>query len=461
MKNVFKDTRVLDKRAIERYFLNEEILCENASSALKKLIDEVTHKQSLIYIVCGSGGNGADGLALARKLQGEYRVKVFMAKDPKSSLCEREFLRCKHLGIDFVRKIYACDVVVDCLFGSGFCGEIDLEFKELLGVMNKMARIKIACDIPSGVGAIFKGSAFEADYTVSMGALRIDLFGEWAKDYVGKIIVAPLGLPSQSYEVSSNVKLLEESDLKLPYRKQENTHKGSYGHLAVRVQNGNGDKNGAGVLCAMGAMAFGVGLCTLSGEMAYPPYEMMHSSQIPQEANVVAMGMGMSSLTQKDFDEIANRACVLDAGAFYAPEIKDFLLDAKNVVLTPHIKEFASLLKLCGIADLSVDEVKERRDSLLLEFCSLFPEVVVVLKGANTLVAQNGKIWICTLGKNNLAKGGSGDILAGMISALLAQGYESSDAGIHATLAHALASRKIKSSFGLTPMDLIEAVKSL
>lgn len=461
MKNIFKDTRVLDKRAIERYSLNEEILCENASNALKALIDKVTHKQSLVYIVCGGGGNGADGLSLARKLQGEYRVKVFMAKDPKHPLCEREFLRCKNLGIDFVKKIYACDVVVDCLFGSGFCGELDLEFKQLLNVMSKMARIGIACDVPSGVGAFFKGSAFKADYTVAMGALKIDLFGEWAKNYVGEILVAPLGLSASNYEVSSNIKLLEEKDLHLPHRILEDTHKGHYGHLAVVVQNKEGSKSGAGVLCAMGAMAFGLGLCTLSGEMTYPPYELMYAKEIPQEANVVAMGMGMVEVSGSDFGLIGERACVLDAGAFYSPSLKDFLFVAKNVVLTPHIKEFTSLLRICEIVDLSVDEVKARRDSLLLEFCSIYPDVTVVLKGTNTLIAQNGKIYICNLGRNNLAKGGSGDILAGMISALLAQGMQSKEAAIHAVLAHALASRKIASSYGMTPNDLIEAVKRL
>ncbi|WP_305862859.1 NAD(P)H-hydrate dehydratase [Helicobacter cholecystus] len=461
MKNIFKDTRVLDKRVIERYFLSEEILCENASNALKALIDKVTHQQSLIYIVCGGGGNGADGLALARKLQGEYRVKVFMAKDAKSPLCQKEFLRSKSLGVDFVKKIYPCDVVVDCLFGSGFCGEIDLEFKELLNVMNKMARVRIACDIPSGVGAFFKGSAFKADYTVSMGALKLDLFAEWAKDYVGEILVAPLGISSQNYEVRSNIKLLEQQDLQLPHRILEDTHKGSYGHLAVVVQNKEGSQNGAGVLCAMGAMAFGVGRCTLSGEMAYPPYEMMHSKEIPQEANAIAMGMGMVNVEEKDFDLIAQRSCVLDAGVFSSPKLKNFLYKAKNVVLTPHIKEFASLLKICEIADLSVEEVKIKRDSLLLEFCSMYPEVVVVLKGANTLIAQDAKLYICNLGKNNLAKGGSGDVLAGMIGALLAQGVQSRDAAIYAVLAHSLASRKIASSYGMTPKDLIEAVKRL
>lgn len=460
MKNVFRDTRILDKRAIERYFLTEEILCENASNALKELVEKVTHKQSLIYIVCGGGGNGADGLALARKLQGEYRVKIFMVKDPKSSLCEREFLRCKHLGIDFVKKIYACDVVVDCLFGSGFCGEISLELKELLGVMNKMARIKIACDLPSGVGKFFKGIAFRADYTVCMGALKVDLFSEWAKDYVGEIVVAPLGISKSNYEISSNIKLLESKDLILPKRCKNDTHKGEYGHLAILRTDNEASKGGAGVLCALSSIAFGVGKVSVVGGSEALPYEVMRAERIPSECKVVAFGMG-AGVIENELEMLEGYTCVLDADVFYSQNLKSFLQKNSEVILTPHIKEFASLLKICEIADLSVEEVKTRRDELLLEFCSLYPEVVVVLKGANTLIARGGKIYICTLGCNNLAKGGSGDVLSGMIGSLLAQGEDRLSASANAVLAHALASQKIATSYGLNPMDLIEAVKYL
>lgn len=460
MQNIYKQTGVLDKRAIERYFLSEEILCENASIALKIQLEKVAHKGSFVYIVCGGGNNGADGLALARKISQDYIVRVCMLGDPKTPLAEKEYLRCKSAGVEFVRKIYKSDVVIDCLFGSGFRGEISPEVRALIEAMNQSGRIKIACDLPSGVGKFFKGIAFKADYTVCMGALKMDLFSEWAKDYVGEIIVAPLGISKSNYEISSNVKLLEKKDLTLPNRTKNDTHKGEYGHLAILRTDNEGSKGGAGVLSALSAIAFGVGKVSVVGGREQLPYEVMRSENIPSDCGVVAFGMG-AGVIENELDKLEDYTCVLDADVFYSQKIKAFLQSNPNVILTPHIKEFASLLKICEIADLSVDEVKAKRDELLLEFCSIYPEVVVVLKGANTLIAKGEKIYICTFGCNNLAKGGSGDVLAGMIASLLAQGEGRVESSINATLAHALASQKINTSYGLNPMDLIEEIKYL
>lgn len=460
MQNIYKQTGVLDKRAIERFFLSEEILCENASIALKAQLEKVAHKGSFVYIVCGGGNNGADGLALARKITQDYIVRVYMLGDPKTPLAQKEYLRCKSAGVEFVRKIYKSDVVIDCLFGSGFRGEISPEMKALIEAMNQSGRIKIACDLPSGVGKFFKGIAFRADYTVCMGALKMDLFSEWAKDYVGEIAVAPLGISKSNYEVSSNIKLLEKKDLVLPKRTKNDTHKGEYGHLAILCTDNEGSKGGAGVISALSSIAFGVGKVSVVGGREQLPYEVMRSENIPNECSVVAFGMG-AGVVGDELGKLEGYTCVLDADVFYSQAIKAFLDKNSNVILTPHIKEFASLLRICEIADLSVDEVKARRDELLLEFCSIYPEAVVVLKGANTLIAKGGKIYICTFGCNNLAKGGSGDVLSGMIGSLLAQGEDGLSASANAVLAHALASQKIATSYGLNPMDLIEAIKYL
>lgn len=461
MQNIYKQTEVLDKRAIDRFFLSEEILCENASFALKEQLAKVAHKGSFVYIVCGGGNNGADGLALARKISGEYIVKVCMIADPKTPLAQKEYLRCKSAGVEFVRKIYKCDVVIDCVFGSGFRGEIAIENRALIEAMNQSGRIKIACDLPSGVGKFFKGVAFRADYTVCMGALKMDLFGEWAKDYVGEIVIAPLGIPKNQYEISSNIKLLEKKDLSLPHRTKSDTHKGEYGHLAIVCTNHPNSKAGAGILSALSSIAFGVGKVSVVGGCGALPYEVMRDESIPNDCQVIAFGMGAGEVQKEDWEKLESKRCVLDADVFYSKDIKTFLQKNTDVILTPHIKEFASLLKICEIADLSVEEVKDRRDELLVEFCSLYPEVVLVLKGANTLIAKGEKIYICTLGSNNLAKGGSGDVLSGMIASLLAQGRDRLDASINAVLSHALASQKISTSYGLNPMDLIEAVKYL
>ncbi|WP_027326629.1 bifunctional ADP-dependent NAD(P)H-hydrate dehydratase/NAD(P)H-hydrate epimerase [Helicobacter pametensis] len=461
MQNIYKETRLLDKRAIDKFLLSEEILVENASVGLKHLISQLVHKKSLIYIVCGGGNNGADGLALARKLDGDYVIKVYMADEPKTSLCQREFMRAKAMGIDFVNKLYACDVVVDCLYGSGFRGELCVEMSRLIEAMNKMAKLRIACDLPSGIAQRDLKVAFKAHHTVAMGALKLDLFGERAKDYVGKISVADLGISRKQYETSSKIKLLERSDLCLPHRSRLDTHKGEYGHLAVLCKNHPSSKQGAGVLSALGGLAFGAGLVSLIGEIQNPPYSVMCDTKIPQDACAIAFGMGAGEVEKADLEQCKRLPCVLDADVFGYEGLSSELAEMRHVVLTPHIKEFANLLRLCGIADMEVTDVKIDRVILVEEFCMRYPELVLVLKGANTIIAKDKQIYICPFGSNNLAKGGSGDVLSGMIAALLAQGYQPMEAAINGVLAHALASEKIPTSYGLNPQDLIEAIKFL
>lgn len=461
MQNVFKETRLLEKRAIDKFLLTEEILLENASLGLKNVITHLTHPKSLIYIICGGGNNGADGLALARKLDGEYNVRVYMASEPKSPMCEREFFRCKSVGINFVNKLYACDVVVDCLYGSGFKGEISPLNLELLKTMNKMGRLNIACDLPSGVMQRNAKIAFRADHTVVMGALKADLFSEWAKDFIGKLWVVDLGVSRKHYELRSKIKLLEKTDLSLPYRKKLDTHKGEYGHLAILSRKSPLSKSGASMMSALSAIAFGVGKVSLVGEVENLPFSVMHSSEIPSQATALAFGMGMGEIREEDFAMCETLPCVLDADIFGYTGLKKHLNQIQNGVLTPHIKEFASLLKICGIADLGIEELKSNRLSWVEEFCSLFPHIVLVLKGANTLIARGDEMYFSSFGGANLAKAGSGDVLSGMIGSLLAQGYDPLKASISGVLAHALASEKIQTSYGLNPSDLIEAIKFL
>lgn len=460
MQNIYKDTRLLDKRAIDKFLLTEEIMVENASNGLKQCIDSLIHKKSVIYIICGGGNNGADGLALARKLEGDYVVRVYMANDPKSSLCQREFVRCKNMGIDFVHKLYPCDVVVDCLYGSGFRGELSPEQIKLIETMNKMAKLRIACDLPSGIAQRDLQCAFMATHTVVMGALKLDLFGEWAKDYVGKISIVDLGISRKHYESGSKIKLLDRSDLILPNRVKNDTHKGKYGHLAILCKSTPSSKEGAGILSALSGIAFGAGLVSVVGEVQCPP-SIMKSREIPRNATALAFGMGAGEVRGEDLQKCKTLPCVLDADVFSYRGLKNALLDFPNAVLTPHIKEFANLLRLCEIVDVDIRELKNNRLTWVEEFCSHYPHVVLVLKGANTIIAKDKQIYISPFGGNNLAKGGSGDVLSGMIASLLAQGYNPLNASISGVLAHSLASERIKTSYGLTPQDLIEAIKYL
>jgi len=138
------------------------------------------------------------------------------------------------------------------------------------------------------------------------------------------------------------------------------------------------------------------------------------------------------------------------------------ILKRDSVVITPHVKEFVSLLKIAGIADISVEELQKERFKYAEMFCRAYPKVTLLLKGANVIIAQDNTFYINPHGTQSLAKGGSGDVLSGLIGALLAQGYAPLDAAIHGSLAHTkLALLYEGADFSLTPDDLIASIGKL
>ncbi|QTQ10963.1 NAD(P)H-hydrate epimerase [Treponema parvum] len=606
MKPLFADTRFLDQAAQDAFALTEDIMMENAAAALefavrqrlsdKNAAGENTSAGSVL-IVTGGGNNGADGMTLARRMNGEIRTAVYCAAQPKSKMCVLQCERAKKTGVVFLterelkKNILLADVIVDCIYGSGFHGKFDKKTANLVERINLSKAYKIACDIPSGIDAIgvietkdSRGNllAFRANKTVAMGALKTAFFSDAAKDFCGKdIVLASLGVGNKKFEtagigaaagalaemptavlgthagasssaISHETKetarpstpkekvlpeafLLERSDMKLPYRTLQNVNKGNFGHAAVIC----GEKPGAALIAGSAAFAFGAGLVTLvhanagrpenaaaesgaqsaakpydrptaescgkGGATAIPngsnnlcfycPPELMQSSAFPLNTKSVALGMGLGAdekavrgiLTpvQNLLLKNKNIRCVLDADMFSLPQIKDFL-DAfalsekeRRLVLTPHPKEFLSLLNICGISGggglsekkaqtpLSVEEVVKDRINLSKRFLKKYPGSVLLLKGANVCISYsaNGEIFTMINSNGNpcLAKGGSGDVLAGMTAALLAQGYTAVDAAVSASLAHAFASQKAAkcTEYGLTPFMLIEKVRSL
>lgn len=466
MQNVYKSVETLDIRAVERFGISNEILMENAASAMERVIDsKISVPNALIIIVCGTGNNGADGFALARRLSGKYNVKVFCPQSletrTKSALNSLQRQRFEAVGGKFIDGMFLCDIMVDCLFGSGFSGEMDSQITDLITQMNAVARVKIACDMPSGILQTQSGESnqtpFKADITIAMGGLKSAYFSDFAKDFVGEIVVANLGISRANYEEDSPIKLLEKSDLKLPKRIAQNTHKGRFGHSCVIA----GEKEGACILSAMAAFAFGSGLVSIIGDVRNHPYHIMNATQLPKNCNAIAFGMGLGSKIERyNFDFLGKIPSVIDADMFYHNDLRG-IVEKGNLVLTPHLKEFSSALKILGFGEFSIKEIERKKIELLANFSARFPNVVLLLKGANVFIAHKEQIYINTLGHNNLSKGGSGDVLSGFIVALLAQGYSLLDATISASLAHAFASKKIESTYGLEPTDLIDAVKLL
>ena len=493
MQRLYLDTKKLDASCRASYGLTEEIMMENAAMALETAIRHPyplsgdRRQPQKILILCGGGNNGADGYTLSRKLRFDYDVSIIQFMAPTSALCKIQAERAEKCGVRFVKRedlsfydLRFADIIVDCVFGSGFHGEFDEKTRAALGDMNLCECYKIACDVPSGLredGTIADG-AFVADLTVTMGALKTCLYSDCAKDIVGTVRCAELGVNRRLYENSNNSNLvkgmlLEESDLLLPHRTVCNVNKGSFGHVVIA----SGEKQGAAAIAGSAAIRFGAGLVTLvhkhsskKGLDIFP--ELMVSSQIPEKANAIAFGMGLGfeeSSSQEYFDYIlahANIKCVIDDDACYAPGLKSFLeKKEKGVVLTPHPKEFQAILKNCDLGDYSIEECVLNRIELVEKFCRKFPKKTIILKGANSIIAHfdgnKYKMFVNPFGRPCLAKAGSGDVLSGMVAALLAQHRKTIDAAITASLAHSLASAKIKCDFSMTPYDLMQALAEL
>ncbi len=464
MLSVYEKGNALDKRALEEWLLSEDILMENAAMALEKAVLQNASLGAKVIILCGSGDNGGDGYALARRLVGRFKTLVFEMKLAKSPMCQLQKERAKKVGVviktwEDNHKDLECDVLIDCVVGSAFKGGLEpfLDFESL----SQKARFKIACDIPSGIdskGRVDK-RAFKADTTISMGAIKSCLLSDKAKDYIGELKVGHLGVFNQIYEIPTDTFLLEKSDLKLPLRDKKNAHKGDYGHAHVLL----GKHSGAGLLSALSALSFGSGVVSIQAleceiTSNNKPLELVFCENFPKKLSAFALGMGLEGLP-KDFKKWLGLApCVLDAGVFYHKEALQAL--EKEVILTPHPKEFLSLLKSVGI-NISMLELLDNKLEIARDFSQKYPKVVLLLKGANTLIAHQGRVFINNLGSVALAKAGSGDVLAGLIVSLLAQKYTPLDAAINASLAHALAGLESKNNYALTPLDLIEKIKRL
>jgi ADP-dependent NAD(P)H-hydrate dehydratase / NAD(P)H-hydrate epimerase len=461
MQKLFDEVNSLDKRCYEKFFLSEDLLMEHAASSMALYISENYSHLNSILIVCGSGNNGADGITLARLLHTKFNIKLFLASSPKSPIAIQQLKRVESLGLELVEALLSADIIVDCLFGTGLNKPLNEDSINIINTLNSYDAIKIACDIPSGINNIgqVESIAFETDTTITMGALKTSLFTDSAKDYVGEIIVANLGIQRNLYEVESNKYLLEQSDIKLPLRNKKNAHKGTYGHLNVIV----GSKKGAGIIASKAAFGFGVGLISvISKENLDLPYHIMQTDAISENCTAIAIGMGLGEYKTEEIRKILNNDIpkIIDADLFYDEVICEFL--DKEIVLTPHPKEFCSLLKLCKIADIDVIQLQNNRFKYVEDFSKKYPKVVLLLKGANVIISQNEKLYVNTFGTAVLSKGGSGDVLSGLIGSLLAQKYKPLDAAISASLAHTLAARKYsKNNYSMIPSDLVEEIRRL
>ena len=310
MQNVFATVTQLEAHAHNAFGLTENIMIENAAAALEKEV--CATGATRVLIMCGSGNNGSDGYALARRIAGAISCSVYAAYEPKTENCKQQCALAKAVGVHvihralFLKMINAHTVVVDCLYGTGFHGTLDAHIAQLLFNINSAPCTRIACDIPSGIdsrGAILttyksKTIAFNAHITFAMGALKAAYFSDAAKDFCGNIVKANIGVSAALFENCPSfpdAQLLSCNDMHLPMREKKSVHKGAFGHAAIVA----GEKPGAAIIAGEAALAFGAGLVTLvetvqsnTARFKMPP-ELMSAKTFPQNTTAVLLGSGL------------------------------------------------------------------------------------------------------------------------------------------------------------------------
>jgi len=436
MHPIYKSCYPLDERCYDEFNLTEDILMENASLGMANYIKSHFEQGSSLLIVVGAGNNGADGIVLSRLLMGYCDTKLYLSSAPKSDMAIVQLDRVQRLGVKIIDSLVDADIIIDAIFGTGLSRELNDSTKKLIYQLNNFRGFKIACDIPTGITTDGNPSpmAFRADVTITMGALKESLYGDNAKDFVGEIVCVDLGVDREIYEMKSDSYLLERADIKTPVRDRETTHKGSFGHLAL--------------------------ICNSL------PYSLMQSRELPYNTTAIALGMGYGyEFDHPIIDEILHHTSplLLDADIFRNDIIVKFLEQSdRDIVITPHPKEFISLWGRVMDTYITIEQLQSDRFGKCREFSSRYPHITLLLKGSNMIISKDKRVFVNPYGSAKLSKGGSGDVLSGLISALLAQGYGMLDATISGSLALTRASELYSgSSYSMLPTDLIDLLEFL
>jgi len=475
-------------------------LMERAGSACaERIIARLgENRAARVTIVCGKGKNGGDGLVIARKLaEAGFTATVILAHgnpeagDALTMLAKLPELLVRVLRVDgnveaARSAIQKADVVVDALFGIGFRGVPDAKTSELIGLMPSLA-YKIAVDMPSGVesdsGAV-NGACVNADLTLVISALKPAHVLYPSRAFCGEIEVVQSGVEEQFYkDAPHSARTYNESEVRdLMPRRSEISNKGDFG----RVLSVCGSRRyaGAAVFAAMGAVRSGAGLvfaalpdcayAAIGPQLTETPLMALPSNAqgtfsvgaIPEllletkkaDAIILGCGLGLNGDTReivKTLVQNAESTVIIDADGINALcNNIDVLREARApLILTPHPGEMS---RLTGV---SVAEIQKNRAEIAEDFAKTYG-VTLVLKGANTVVAEpGGGVCVNTTGNPGMAKGGSGDLLSGIIAGFAAQGVPDAAAigvyvhGLCGDLAAERTSRR-----GMTPRDCLDAL---
>jgi hydroxyethylthiazole kinase-like uncharacterized protein yjeF len=457
------EMRAVDRVTTERFGIASLELMHNAGAAVARFVLREYPERRRIAVLCGKGNNGGDGFAAARRLAAVgCVVEVLLVGDPaelkgdaKTAFEEMALAPVlarddAALGSSEVELLLdSADLILDAVVGTGFKPPLRGVAAALRDRVNALKTPVLAVDLPSGWDSDSREysveGAFRADAVVTFTAPKLaHVCGNLTGSAAGPIVVAPIGSPEEAIASATRLTWAGASKTFTEKPRTADSNKGMYGHVVV-VAGGRG-KSGAPAMASLAALRAGAGLVTAavpdsivapvaaitpelmtlplkegsSGEIDASNLEPERLRQITERATVIAVGPGMGTEPEEFVLGLIAKTTlplVIDADALniMAKHIDKLDGTGRTMVLTPHPGEMGRL------AGMSIKDVQSRREPLAREFATKH-NVTVVLKGWRTLIAHpNGRIAVNTTGNPGMAKGGSGDILTGIVGAMLAQ----------------------------------------
>lgn len=500
--------REVDKKAIEEFKIPGILLMENAGRAVYEqvieIIDTLEDETASALVICGKGNNGGDGFVAARHLI-ENNIQTtavsLFRKDnlSGSALINHDILEnfTEIIYLDEIdlnklkQMISESTIIIDAILGTGLTSQVKTNIKDIINAVNEYAEgFIVSVDVPSGVNADtgeVMGAAIVADYTVTFHALKQGLVNYPGAEYAGDVIIVPIGIPEVLTDGNDfNTYLVTEHyvNVSMPIR-HEDSHKGIFGKV-FNVAGSMG-MTGAAYMCALAPLKIGAGysflaapqstvpvIASMAPEIVCIPLEETEEKAISHKALTKALdksngadiyligpGLGTDKSTvefvSQFIQQLTDRGenLIVDADAINCLAIQKDVFLPINSIITPHAMELSRLMKV-PVQEIQKDRIKSARDA-----AQKF-NTTVVLKGAKTVIAEsNGNVYINQTGNSGLATAGSGDILAGMIAGLAAQGLDLRDAAIAGVYLHGLtgdiASEEL-TEYSLTASELLNYI---
>lgn len=486
-----REMKEIDRRTIEDYGIPSLVLMERAAFCVAQEAEQILKERSsdgslkgYVWAVCGMGNNGADGVAAARmlKLHGVQTAVILPTLTGRMSqelITQLEIAKKLDIPVysaeDFIPG--SCDLIIDALFGIGLTRMVEGAYASLIRLISEQDEATVvSVDIPSGIssetGAVM-GCAVKADVTVTFGELKLGHVLFPGRDHAGCVVVSDIGfVPEDADMAEAHVLAHTKDDLTKIPKRHAFSHKGTYGKILVIA----GAKNmaGAAYFAAKAAYRTGAGLVKVMTveenrlmiqdripEAILTTYDPDWAMQCPDEfreyvttqmkwADVIVLGPGLGTEEYARFlvESVLSNAyvpIVLDADAINLaaryPYLKNYFTE--NIILTPHLAECSRLMEV------SVEEIK---DNLIYAAKAVSDQfgLTCVLKDAATVVARkDGKVFVNTSGSPAMAKGGSGDVLCGVIAGLIGLGMEECEAASMGVYVHGLAGECAAKNFGV------------